>query len=95
MNKFYLYFKIQNFSKFFKSRFFYEKILEGKFKNQLLEPLCNLVLSVCLKFEGCPAKTVGVGFLRVTGFSKKKHYCKILPHGCEFDGTDSKLVENV
>ena len=39
-------------------------------------------MSVCEKFEGCDSKTVGgVGFLRVTGFSKK-------PHGCQFDGTD-------
>ena len=29
-------------------------------------------MSVCAKFEGCAAKTVGgVGFWRVTGFSKK------------------------
>ena len=29
-------------------------------------------MTVCAKFEGCAAKTVGgVGFLRVTGFSKK------------------------
>ena len=29
-------------------------------------------MSVCAKFEGCAAKTVGVvGVLRVTGFSKK------------------------
>ena len=43
-----------------------------KSKIGLLEDLCNLVVSVCAKFEGCAAKTVGgVGFLRVTGFSKK------------------------
>ena len=29
-------------------------------------------MSVCAKFEGCAAKTVGgIGFLKVTGFLKK------------------------
>ena len=42
----------------------------------LLEDLCNLVVGVCAKFEGCAANTVGeVEFFKVTGFSKKKHYC--------------------
>ena len=32
--------------------------------NRLLEDLFNLVVSVCAKFEGVPAKTIGgVGFL--------------------------------
>ena len=49
---------------------------------------------VYAKFEGCAAKTVeGVGFLRVTGFSKK-HDCQISPHGCQFHGKDFKLREN-
>ena len=52
-------------------------------------------MSVCANFEECAAKTVGgVGFLTVTGFSKK-HYCQILPHGCQFDGTDFKLGKHV
>ena len=52
-------------------------------------------MSVCAKFEGCAAKTVGgVGFLRGTSFSKK-HYCQISPHGCHLDGTDFKLGKHV
>ena len=48
-------------------------------------------MSVCAKFKRCAAKTVGeVGFLRVTGFSKK-HYYKISPDGCQYEGTDFKL----
>ena len=50
-------------------------------------------MSVHAKFEGCGAK-IGVGFLRVTGFSKEKHYYQISPHGCQFDGTDFKLCEH-
>ena len=51
-------------------------------------------MSVCAKFEGCVSKTVGgVGFLRVTGFSKK-HYCQISSHGCRFDGLDFKLSKH-
>ena len=46
--------------------------MEGKFKNPASRGPLNLVVSVCAKFEECAAKTVGgVGFLRVTGFSKK------------------------
>ena len=57
--------------------------------------LCNSVASVCAKFEGCAAKTVGgVGFLRVTGFSKK-HYCQISLHGCPVDATNFKLDRQV
>ena len=38
---------------------------------RLLEALCNLVLSVCAKYDGSDAKTVGgVAFLRVADFSK-------------------------
>ena len=38
----------------------------------LLEDLCNSVVSICAKFEGCAAKPVErVGFLRVTVFFKK------------------------
>ena len=49
-----------------------KKILEANSKIRLLEDLYNLVVSVCAKFEGCNAKSVGgVGFLRVTSFSKK------------------------
>ena len=52
-------------------------------------------MSVCAKFEGCAAKTVGgVGFLRLTGFSKK-HHCQISPHVCQFNGTDLKLGKDV
>ena len=55
---------------------------------------CNLIVSACAKFEECAAKTVGgVGFLRVTGFSKK-HYCQISSHGCQFDGLDFKLSKH-
>ena len=47
------------------------KIREANSKFRILEDLCNLVASVCAKFEGCAAKTVGeVGFLRVTVFKK-------------------------
>ena len=36
---------------------------EGNSKIRLLEALCNLVVSVCAKFEECATKTVGgVGF---------------------------------
>ena len=49
-----------------------KKNLGGKFKNSISEDLHNLVVSICAKFEGLSAKTVGeVGFLRVAGFSKK------------------------
>ena len=49
-----------------------KKNLKANSKIRLLEALCNLVVSICAKFEGCAAKIVGeVGFLRVTGFSKK------------------------
>ena len=49
-----------------------KKIWKENSKIWLLEALCNLVVSVCAKFEGFAAKTVGgVGFLRVVGFSKK------------------------
>ena len=52
-------------------------------------------MNVCAKFVECVPKTVvGVGFLRVMGFSKKKHYCQISPRGCQFDGTDFKLDEH-
>ena len=62
---------------------------------RLLGDLHNWVVSVCAKFEGCAAKTVGgVGLLRVTGFSKK-HYCEISSHGCQFDGSDFKLGTHV
>ena len=33
-------------------------------------------MSVCAKFKGCTAKTVGVGFLRVKGFFKKSTISK-------------------
>ena len=52
-------------------------------------------MGVCAKFEGCAAKTVGVGFLRVRVFQKKKRYCQILPHSCQLDGTDFKLGKHV
>ena len=42
-------------------------------KIRLLEDICDLVVSVSAKFEGCAVKTVGgVGFLRVIDFEKKK-----------------------
>ena len=51
-------------------------------------------MSVCAKFERCALKTLGgVGFLRVTGFSKQS----LLPNfadGCQFGGTDFKLGEH-
>ena len=59
---------------------------------RLLGDFRDLVVSVCAKFKGCAAKTVG--FLRVTGFSKK-HYCQIWPHGCQSDRTASKLSKHV
>ena len=37
-------------------------LIFGCSKIELLEDLCNLVDSVCAKFEGCAAKTVEVGF---------------------------------
>ena len=56
--------KIQNFSKFFKGRFFDEILTFGctkifwdaNLKIRFLEDFCNLVLSVCANFEGCAAK---------------------------------------
>ena len=88
--------KLQNFSKFFKGWFFGEILTFGCYK-KIWEAtqkiwLCSLVVSVCAKFEDCAAKTVGgVGFLRVRFLLLKKHYCQILPHGCQFEGTDFKL----
>ena len=70
-----------------------KKIWDAISKNRVLEDHCNLVVSVCAKFERIAAKTVGVGFLRVTGFSKK-HYCQISSHGCQFDGLDFKLSKH-
>ena len=69
--------------------------MEKNSKIRLLKDLCSLVVSVPAKFEGCAAKNVGgVGFLRVTGFSKK-HYCRISPHGFQMDFTDFKLGKHV
>ena len=94
--------KFKNFQKFLKVDFsmkfwlwaVLKKFWEANSKIRLLEALCNLVVSVCAKFEECAAKTVGgVGFLRVTGFSKK-HYCQISSHGCQFDGLDFKLSKH-
>ena len=51
-------------------------------------------MSFCAEFDRCDAKTVGgVGFLRVTGFSKK-HYCQVSPHSCQLIGTDFKVGEH-
>ena len=48
-----------------------KKFWKANSKIQLSEALCDLVVSVCAKFEGCAAKTVKeVRFFRVTGFSK-------------------------
>ena len=52
-------------------------------------------MSVCAKFKGCTAKTVGVGFLRVKGFFLKNHYFQISPHDCQFNDTDFKLGQHV
>ena len=53
-------------------------------------------MSVCAKFEGCAEKTVGgVGLLRLTVFFKKKHFCQISPHVCQFDGADFNLGKHV
>ena len=46
-----------------------KKNWEANLKIRLLEDLHNLVVSVCAKFEGCAAKTVGVGFLKVKNYS--------------------------
>ena len=47
--------------------------MEENWKTGLLEDLCNLVVSVCAKFEGCAVKTVGgVWLLRVTGFFARR-----------------------
>ena len=49
-----------------------KKNWEASLKIWLLEDLRNLVGNARAKFEGCAAKTVGgVGFLRVTRFSRK------------------------
>ena len=58
-----------------------KKFWEANSKIRLLEVLCNLVVSVCAKFEECAAKTVrGVGFLTKAYFSLPP-CCQFLAHG--------------
>ena len=63
----------------------------GKFKNLTSKDVHNLVVSVCAKFEGCAAKTVGgVGFLTKAYFSLSQ-CCQFLAHGCQNWDIDLKF----
>ena len=67
-----------------------KKFWEANSKIRLLEDFCNLVGSIWVKFQGCAAKTVGgVGFLTVTGFSKK---ALLLNCASWLNGTTFKLA---
>ena len=55
------------------------------------QDLCNLVVSLLVKFDACATKIVRViKFLSGPGFFKKRR-CQFSPHGCHFDDIDSKL----
>ena len=62
-----------------------------KSKIGLVEALFNLVVSVCVSFEECAAKTVGgVGFLTKAYFSLPQ-CCQFLAHGCHNWDIDLKF----
>ena len=69
----------------------FKKISESNSRIWLLEDLCNIVVSVCAKFEECAAKTVGgVGFLMKAYFSLPQ-CCQFLAHGYQNWQFDSKF----